>query len=393
MNAFVPLTGRYLERLAGSLGEAGVPGDLHVMMSNGVASAGGRRGARDADASSLAGALGLWAGDLDAGPADHLRRAARRRHRIVTERGVIEAQARDTQVAGYPLLVPMVDVHTIGAGGGSIAHRDPGGAFAWARAAPGPPARPPTGPAAPSPPSTHVVLGRIDPDRFLGGEMRSTARPPRRPWARSRRASACRCSRAEGIVTIANANMAGAIRSRTIQKGHDPREFTLVAFGGGGPLAAAEVADLLGAPEVLVPPFPGITAATGLLTSDLKYDQMRTVFMIQGAIDADRIDRELEGIAGELRRRLRDDGVADEDIQVTTALDCRYLGQGYELRVAPRGAGSARRPSRSSTACTARSTGTRSPTRSRSSTCASPRPGCVRRSSACRPRTARWTMP
>ena len=86
-----------------------------------------------------------------------------------------------------------------------------------------------------------------------------------------------------------------------------------------------------------MPPFPGITAATGLLTSDLKYDQMRTVFMIQGAIDADRIDRELEGIAGELRRRLRDDGVADEDIQVTTALDCRYLGQGYELRVAPRG--------------------------------------------------------
>jgi N-methylhydantoinase A len=127
--------------------------------------------------------------------------------------------------------------------------------------------------------------------------------------------------------------MAGAIRARTIQKGHDPREFTLVAFGGGGPLAAADVADILGAPEVLVPPFPGITAATGLLTSDLKYDQMRTVFMVQGAIDGDLIDRQLEGIAAELRQRLRDDGVTDEDIQVAAALDCRYLGQGYELRV------------------------------------------------------------
>ena len=405
MNAFVgPLTGRYLERLAGSLGEAGVPGDLHVMMSNGGVASAAQAARRPVtlicSRAPPAGVLGgLWAGHLDGrsrlitfdvgGTSADIG--------IVTERGVIEAQARDTQVAGYPLLVPMVDVHTIGAGGGSIAHRDPGGAFrVGPRSAGATPARPPTGPAAPSPPSPTPTSCSAGSTRTASwaGRCGSTARPPRRPWARSRRASACPLlEAAEGIVTIANANMAGAIRSRTIQKGHDPREFTLVAFGGGGPLAAAEVADLLGAPEVLVPPFPGITAATGLLTSDLKYDQMRTVFMIQGAIDADRIDRELEGIAGELRRRLRDDGVADGDIQVTTALDCRYLGQGYELRVALPGAASARRRSRSSTACTARSTGTRSPTRSRSSTCASPRSGCVRRSSACRPRTARWTMP
>ena len=160
-----------------------------------------------------------------------------------------------------------------------------------------------TGGTEPTLTDANVVLGRIDPDRFLGGEMRSTARPPRRPWARlAESLGMSLLEAAEGIVTIANANMAGAIRSRTIQKGHDPREFTLVAFGGGGPLAAAEVADLLGAPEVLVPPFPGITAATGLLTSDLKYDQMRTVFMIQGAIDADRIDRELEEHRGRVAR-------------------------------------------------------------------------------------------
>src|SRR5204863_2740867 len=124
-----------------------------------------------------------------------------------------------------------------------------------------------------------------------------------------------------------------AIRSRTIQKGHDPREFTLVAFGGAGPLHAAEVADALGVAEVLVPPFPGITSATGLLTSDLRYDQMRTVFMVEGAIDAGRIDGELAAIAAELRARLRDDGVAEADIDVSGGLDCRYVGQGYELRV------------------------------------------------------------
>ena len=123
------------------------------------------------------------------------------------------------------------------------------------------------------------------------------------------------------------------IRSRTIQKGHDPREFSLVAFGGAGPLHAADVADALGTTEVLVPPFPGITAATGLLTSDLKYDQMRTVFMVQGAIDAALIDEQLDAIAAELRQRLLDDGVTAEDVAVAAALDCRYIGQGYELRV------------------------------------------------------------
>ncbi len=344
MNAFVgPVTGRYLERLAESLREAGVPGELHIMMSNGgVASAAqaARRPVTLMLSGPAAGVLGgLWAGRLD----------GRRRLitfdvggtsadiGIVTERGVIEAQARDTEVAGYPLLVPMVDVHTIGAGGGSIAYRDQGGAFRVgprsAGAAPGPAAYG-TGGREPTVTDANVVLGRIDPDRFLGGEMRlDRSAAERAVGSLGESLGLPLLDAAHGIVTIANANMAAAIRARTIQKGHDPREFTLVAFGGGGPLAAPDVADLLGASEVLIPPFPGITAATGLLTSDLKYDQMRTVFMVEGAIDGERIDRELEGIALELRERLRDDGIADDDVRTTTALDCRYLGQGYELRL------------------------------------------------------------
>jgi N-methylhydantoinase A len=344
MNAFVgPRTGHYLERLSASLGEAGVPGELHVMMSNGgVASAAqaARRPVTLMLSGPAAGVLGgLWAAELDGrkrlitfdmgGTSADIG--------IVTERGVVEAQARDTQIAGYPLLVPMIDVGTIGAGGGSIAYRDHGGAFRVgprsAGATPGP-ASYGTGGTEPTVTDANVVLGRIDPDRFLGGEMplnRTAAEEAVGRLAESLGISLHEA--AEGIITIANANMAGAIRSRTIQRGHDPREFTLVAFGGAGPLHAAEVADALETPEVLVPPFPGITAATGLLTSDLKYDQMRTVFMVEGAIDPAAIDGELKEISAELRERLRDDGVTDDDIRVTAALDCRYMGQGYELRV------------------------------------------------------------
>src|SRR4029078_10701710 len=98
-------------------------------------------------------------------------------------------------------------------------------------------------------------------------------------------------------------------------------------------LHAAEVADSLGIPEVLVPPHPGITSAGGLLTSDLKYDQTRTVFQLQGSIDGDRLNRELDALEQELRGWLARDGVPDGDVRVIRALDCRYVGQGYELRV------------------------------------------------------------
>jgi N-methylhydantoinase A len=179
-----------------------------------------------------------------------------------------------------------------------------------------------------------VVLGRLDPTRFLGGRMNLDRAAAAEAVGRlAEQLGLPLVDAAEGILTIANSNMARAIRSRTIEKGHDPREFALVAFGGAGPLHAAEVADSLGIPEVLVPPYPGITSAGGLLTSELKYDQMRTVFQLQGAVDANRINRELDGLGAELRDRLARDGVAAASVRVIRALDCRYVGQGYELRV------------------------------------------------------------
>jgi N-methylhydantoinase A len=344
MSAFVgPRTGNYLDRLASALASEGVEGELHVMMSSGGVASVHTAAERPVTlllSGPAAGILGgQWAGAL----------AGRRRVitfdmggtsadiGIVTEDGVTEASARDTWVAGYPLLVPMLDVHTIGAGGGSIAYVDPGGAFRVgprsAGAVPGPAAYGEGG-SEPTITDAHVVLGRLDPERFLGGRMtldRDAAVEAVQKLADQLGLGLLEV--AEGILTIADSNMARAIRSRTIEKGHDPREFALVAFGGAGPLHAADIADALEIPEVLVPPYPGITSAAGLLTSDLKYDQMRTVFQLQGSVDVERLNRELDGLEAELRSWLERDGVSAEDVEVTRALDCRYVGQGYELRV------------------------------------------------------------
>jgi N-methylhydantoinase A len=344
MSAFVgPKTGDYLKRLAAGLQRAGVRSDLHVMMSNGGLASVQSAAERPVTlllSGPAAGILGgQWTGNL----------AGRRRLitfdmggtsadiGIVTERGVDEASARDTWVGGYPLLVPMLDVHTIGAGGGSIAFVDAAGAFRVgprsAGASPGP-ACYGLGGEEPTITDAHVVLGRIQPDRFLGGQMQLDVRQAEAALGKlSAQLGLDLAEAAEGVITIANANMARAIRSRTIEKGHDPRDFALVAFGGAGPLHAAEVADALDIPEVLVPPYPGITSASGLLTSDLRYDQMRTVFMVQGDVDECRLNRELAELEDELRGWLARDDVADEDIEVTRMLDCRYAGQGYELRL------------------------------------------------------------
>ncbi len=344
MSAFVgPKTGNYLDGLATSLESEGVEGELHVMMSSGGVASVHTAAERPVTlllSGPAAGILGgQWAGAL----------AGRRRLitfdmggtsadiGIVTEDGVSEASARDTWVGGYPLLVPMLDVHAIGAGGGSIAYVDEGGAFRVgprsAGASPGP-ACYGYGGQEPTISDAHIVLGRLDPERFLGGRMkldRDAAVEAVQKLADQLGLGLLET--AEGILTIANSNMARAIRSRTIEKGHDPREFALVAFGGAGPLHAAEVADSLEIPEVLVPPHPGITSAGGLLTSDLKYDQMRTVFQLQGNVDDERLNRELDELEAELRVWLERDGVPAGDVEVIRALDCRYVGQGYELRV------------------------------------------------------------
>jgi N-methylhydantoinase A len=344
MNAFVgPGTGRYLGRLIDGLQSAGVEAQLGIMRSNGglaSAESAAERPVTMLMSGPAAGVLGgAWAGSLvgrkrlitfDVGgtSADIA---------IVTERGVVEASARDSEIAGFPVLVPMIDVHAIGAGGGSIARVDEGGAFRVgpqsAGADPGPAAYG-NGGDLPTVTDAHIVLGRLDCDRFLGGRMTLDEEAARRVIAGlANELGIDGEAAAEGVLSIVNAAMAQAIRSRTVQKGHDPREFALVAFGGAGPLHAADVAAELGVPEVIIPPHPGITSAAGLLTSDLRYDGMQTVFASERDIDFDDLGRRLEELEGDLRAGLRRDGMADEAMRVERWLDCRYKGQGYELRV------------------------------------------------------------
>ncbi|UGS34403.1 hydantoinase/oxoprolinase family protein [Capillimicrobium parvum] len=344
MNAFVgPGTGRYLARLTQGLASRGVAAELLVMRSNGgVASAreaaerpvtlmlsGPAAGVLGAQwAAGLTGRRNLITFDMGGTSADI---------GIVADGMVTEASARDTQVAGYPLLVPMFDIETIGAGGGSIARLDAAGAFRVgpqsAGADPGPACYGRGGPDA-TITDAHLVLGRIDPERFLGGDM--PLDPGAAAAAIDRLAAELGMSRldtAAGVLRIANAQMARTIRGITVERGRDPRSFALVAFGGAGPLHAADLADMLEIPEVLIPPHPGITSATGLLTSELRYDLMSTVLMVQGAIDGARIDELFAQLTAILLERLQRDGADPDQVRVERSLDCRYVGQGYELRI------------------------------------------------------------
>jgi N-methylhydantoinase A len=231
----------------------------------------------------------------------------------------------------------MIDVHTIGAGGGSVAHVDRGGAFRVgprsAGAVPGPAAYG-LGGTEPTVTDANVVLGRLAPEDFLGGGMKlDPAAAHGAVSTLAARLGLDLLETAEGILTVINANMANAIRSRTVQKGIDPRGFSLVAFGGAGPLHGAEVAAMLDIPEVVVPRYPGITSAMGLLTTDLKYDSIRTQFQVSGGIDLDKLNADLLAMESALKAQFAADRLDSDALSFARIGDLRYVGQGYELRV------------------------------------------------------------
>lgn len=344
INAFVgPKVQSYVHNLVARLRKAGVGVSPHLMRSNGGVATAEMSAAKPVTlllSGPAAGVLGgAWAGrlagrerlitfDVGGTSADI---------GIVTPRGFVEASARDTWIAGFPVMVPTIDVHTIGAGGGSIAYVDAGGAFRVgprsAGAQPGP-ACYGKGGSEPTVTDANMVLGRLDPEFFLGGEMPLLPAQAQAVLAGlAEQLGMDAPAAAAAVLTIINHNMANAIRSRTVQKGHDPRAFALVAFGGAGPLHAVDVARTLGIPEVIIPPFPGITSALGLLTTDLKYDQIKNQFMLNTAPDLARLNADLATLEQSVRAQLLADGLAPAQVGVLRMADCRYVGQGYELRV------------------------------------------------------------
>src|SRR5947208_11693949 len=230
-------------------------------------------------------------------------------------------------------MVPMVDIDTIGAGGGSIAYVDAGGVFRVgpqsAGADPGPACY---GHGGEEPTSTdaQLLLGRLRPDRgLLGGEMQLD--PGLARSAMQKIAAQLDLSIEEaalGALQIQKFGMAQAIELNSVRRGYDPREFTLVAAGGAGPLFACDIARELEIPRVLVPPHPGITSATGLLATDLQHEYVATERHALKALDRDRLAARFDELAAEALAQLDADRVPEERRLVRRLAACRYAGQG-----------------------------------------------------------------
>jgi N-methylhydantoinase A len=241
-------------------------------------------------------------------------------------------------IGAFPVKVPQIDMHTVGAGGGSIAWVDVDGSLQVgprsAGASPGPAAYG-LGGTEPTVTDANVVLGRIGTTKRLGG---SIAVDP----GRARRAidalnatlggSLGTEGLAEGVIRIAVARMTSAIREISIQRGYDPRDFTLIAFGGAGPMHALAMAEEIGIPRVLVPRHPGNFSALGVLASDIKHDDVRTRV---GALRAQApvLAGLFEDMEGAARRQLGLEGFRPEQQRLRRSLDLRYQGQAFELNV------------------------------------------------------------
>ncbi len=350
LNAYIgPKVATYVSRLKDELARLGVRTGVHLMTSaSGVATAEAavERPVNLLMSGPVAGVVGgIWAGKhagfdnvitLDVGGTSAdigLAQDGRLRMKHLL----------DTKVGPYQAMIPMVDVDTIGAGGGSIAYVDQGGIFRVgprsAGAVPGPAAYNRGGTEATATDAL-VNLGWLSPEAFLGGGMALDAGLARTAFeAGPAQALGMTVEEASmGAVQILTHSMVQSIEENSVRKGYDPRDFALVAEGGAGPLFAAQIALEVGTPVVVVPPYPGITAAMGLLATDMVYEYVATTYQRLSRLDAAALQErfgELEELAV---NQLAEDGIDAENVLVQRIADCRYLGQGYELRVdAPSG--------------------------------------------------------
>jgi N-methylhydantoinase A/oxoprolinase/acetone carboxylase beta subunit len=245
--------------------------------------------------------------------------------------------ASEGAIGPYPVRTPMVDVNTIGAGGGSIAWIDAAGGLRVgprsAGADPGPACYGRGGDEA-TVTDASVVLGYLNPARFAGGTVALDAAAAERAVAAiGRRLGVDTVAAAAGIHRVVNARMADQIRLVTIKRGYDPRQFALVVLGGAGPVHGAALAAEMGMAEVLVPEAPGVLAAFGLLAAAIEHHHARTLQARTDVADLDAINRCLQELDAAGRGRMREEGVAAEHVRVAYAADMRYVGQAYELEV------------------------------------------------------------
>jgi N-methylhydantoinase A len=265
-----------------------------------------------------------------------------------TDVSLIDGQPQVTseaEIGGLPIRVPVLDIHTIGAGGGSIAYVDAGGAL---RVGPESAGADP-GPACygkslsleqeagnilqATVTDANLLLGRIPPDRFLGGAMPlypELAKAAITPLADQLGLSPTET--ALGIIEIANAHMERALRVISVERGHDPREFTLLSFGGAGSLHAADLARRLRIPQVLISPYAATLSAFGMLAADVIKDYTQTI-MLPGETAIANIQELITPLLERAKKEIRGEGFENENIRQEPALDMRYRGQSYELTI------------------------------------------------------------
>tara|TARA_B100001123_G_scaffold14307_1_gene16275 strand:+ start:13 stop:2022 length:2010 start_codon:yes stop_codon:yes gene_type:complete len=238
-------------------------------------------------------------------------------------------------IGGQPVSVPMIDIHTVGAGGGSIASMDSGGALNVGPESAG--ANP--GPACygsgtnTTVTDANLLLGRMHPDHFLGGKMMldiQNSEDSIKPLAQ--KMGVTQLQAAEGIIRVVNSNMERAIRSISLERGFDPRDFTLVPFGGAGPLHACDLAKELRIPRILVPAYPGVLSALGIAVADVVKDYSQTV-MLRGVIQKSDLEEVFKSMQEQGRAEMLDQGIVEGQLQPRKMLDVRYVGQSFELTI------------------------------------------------------------
>jgi N-methylhydantoinase A len=335
-----PVIRHYLERLQTEMEDQCLAVPLHVMQSSGgvvTAESARERPLQTLLSGPVGGTMGLVA----------LARTLGRPNLIGIDMGgtsfdvslVISGKpdvSTETSLEGFPLLMPIANIHTIGAGGGSIAYAEAGGLRVGPESAgadPGP-ACYGRGGERPTVTDANLVLGRIDPDTFAGGTMTLDTDAARDAVARlDEELSLGVPVLAEGIVSVINAKMAQAIRTLTVEQGIEPRDFALVAFGGAGPMHAAFLAQELGIGEVIVPRLAGAFSAWGMLETELRRDFTSPFFRRAADADLDELAAMCEQTAAEGREALEAEGVPAGDTRVEHSLDMRYEAQEYTLAI------------------------------------------------------------
>jgi N-methylhydantoinase A len=336
-----PLFGRYVASLEAALHGVGVERDWTIMKSNG-----GAMLARAAAETPVQTVMSGPAGGMIA--TERAAASLGERDVLTLDMGgtsadvgiLVDGRQRQTTEYeiewGLPAAVPLIDIKSIGAGGGSLAWVDAGGFLRVgprsAGADPGPICYG-RGGAEVTVTDANLALGRLDAEYFLAGRMRLDCAAVAAPLAElAERVGLPPLELAASIVEIANENMASAIKMVSLERGHDPRRFSLLAFGGAGPLHAAAVARALGIPRVIVPRFPGVFSALGLLLADIRVDKVWTQAFRSNDVDAALVRRQFGRIAERALAELEQEGFAGEP-ELRRAINMRYLGQNYEHEV------------------------------------------------------------